>query len=79
MAYVGLPSEYSVFVQEGIDQALSEVFVLPYGRLDVNWAVYGDAYSNGPIFRALSYFIVRHWGRQENMFNEDLIKDFLLI
>lgn len=79
VAYVGLPAEYSDAVLKGFSRALNEKNSIPAGQLYLKWAAHGEAYSNSPIFEALAYFIGLTWGQEKMLFDENLIKNTLII
>lgn len=76
---VGLLSEYADFVTEGVATAIEDKVLVGTGCLALSCAAHGAASSNGPIFRALAYWLVQTWGRNEAVFNRQSLQDFLLI
>jgi hypothetical protein len=77
--YIGLPLEYSIAVQTGIEQAIKEKPLIPSGRFCLRYTVHGAAYSNSSIFKALAYWVTTTWGQKEKIFDEEILKNLLVI
>lgn len=70
-AYLGLPEEYALAIQSGLNRAYKENKLLLNGTLEFCYAAYGLAYSNMRIFRKLSYLLINLLFFQEKELKED--------